>query len=754
MLLILALLMPLRGMSMRRCAPLDWSVRLRGAHYNYAPRTPPSPDSAIRALVDSAAAHNRVVPESLSSYRAHIESEITVVLKRSSGTESAVQIEQVASEAHWLRNGAYDQHVVGYRAQMSTFGFSMMGFMRRAWTVPVLYGNRINVMFGADTGAAARGRSRGRNTAFVVAHPFAGDRDSAYTFTGGDTVVILHLPGGRQVPLIRVHVEPRLTGSHKHPIGLFRGDILVDGIRYTIVRMRGSFNLLGRSPLAYPMLRTFFAVDLQNGEVDGAYWLPTTQRIEGQVASPFTGDARSALRVVSQWSRYAVNDTVVNADTLRREPHTLTYAPSDSLSRYGDWSAPLGTATAGMSTDDFTDLAPDSWRPTGKPEVDLAYNKFGDFFHFDRVEGAYTGVAGEVRFRDAAPGLVARANAGYAWAEATFRGAAGLTWTRGRWTLGLRAARQLDNTNVFTTAFTSGPTIEALFTQDEYDYVDRRSVTASVTRTWGPERELVARLDAGPGDDRYDAARFLRPPIFPNFFMRDSLFRPNRGVENGSYERVALTLDFHPDVDLVFVRPGVGAQLHYEWASGDIGWQRVEARLVGRQFAGPFVLTARADGGVVTGSTIPPQQLFQIGTLEGLTAYDYKQFGGDQAAVLQAEIGYQLPWLRAPLRLNRVLLPAVAPELAIGVRSGWADASTRAAQQALVGLGPRVNPSTDLPPPFIPRPASSPSDGFRTSLDFLVRGFGGAVGIGAARALDGRGPRPGWSVLIVFGSSI
>ncbi|HZS60058.1 MAG TPA: hypothetical protein VFA43_12365 [Gemmatimonadaceae bacterium] len=715
-----------------------------------------TPDSSLKALVDSAAVHNRVVPERLASYRAHIESEITVVLKRASGTESATQIEQVASDAHWLRDGTYDQHVVGYRAQMSTLTFSMLGFMRRAWTVPVLYGNRINVMFGEDTGAAARrdGRpNRRSNGAFIVAHPFAPDRDSAYTFSGGDTVVTLRLPGGRQVPVIRIHVEPRLEGGRQgQPMGLFRGDIFLDGTRYQIVRMRGSFNLLNRSPLAAPMIQTFFAVDLQNGEVDGQYWLPINQRIEGQVKSPFTGDARTALRVVSQWSNYAVNDTVIRSDTLRRVPHTVTFAPTDSLSRYNDWDAPLGTMTAGMSTTDFTDLAPASWRLTGKPTVGLSYNKFSDFFHFDRVEGAYTGLGGELRFRDAAPGLVARANLGYAWTEATFRGAAGLTWTHGPWTLGLRAARSLDNTNVFKTAFTSDPTIEALFTQDEYDYVDRRSLTASATRTFGPEREVVARVDVGPGDDRYDIARLRRPPIFPNTFMPDSLFRPNRGVENGSYERVAVTVDFHPDVDLVFVRPGIGAQLHYEWAGGDIGWQRVEARLVGRQFAGPFVLTARADGGIVSGHTIPPQQLFQIGTLEGLTAYDYKQFGGDQAAVLQTEVGYQLPWLRAPLRLKRFFLPAIAPELAVGVRSGWADASTAAARAALFGLGPRVNPQNDTA--YVGTSASQPSGGFRTSVDFLVRAFGGALGVGAARALNGGGPHPGWSALIIFGSSI
>jgi hypothetical protein len=35
---------PLRSASMQRCALLDWSVRLRGADPNYAPRTPQDHD--------------------------------------------------------------------------------------------------------------------------------------------------------------------------------------------------------------------------------------------------------------------------------------------------------------------------------------------------------------------------------------------------------------------------------------------------------------------------------------------------------------------------------------------------------------------------------------------------------------------------------------------------------------------------------------------------------------------------------------
>jgi hypothetical protein len=714
--------------------------------------------AALRALVDSAADHNRLVPPGLLSYSAHVESELTVVIRRASGVESAVQVEQVANEVHWLRNGAYQQHIIGYRAQLSALSPSALDFLRTAWTVPVLYGNRLGLFFGRDSTARGPGgfRARGpRDSTLVVVHPFAADREGVYTFSGGDTVVTLHLPGGREVPLIRVHVEPRASLAHlRHGTLVFRGDVDVDATRWQIVRMRGSFSVLGHRPreslLRIP-LRTLFVIDLQSGEVDGQYWLPTMQRIEGEVASVFTGDARTALRVVSRWSQYATNDTVVHGDAMLRLPHRLTYAPADSLSRYSGWIAPLGVMTAQMRTDDYADLQPPEWLPNGRPTVTLAYDRFSDFFHFDRVEGAYTGLGGELRFRDAAPGLVARANVGYAWTEATVRGAARLTWTQGPWQLGLRAARDLDNTNVFRTVFTSGPTIEALFTQDEYDYVDRRSVTASVTRTWGAARAVVVRLDAGPGNDKPDSSRIRKPPIFPNFFMPDSLFRPNRGVTPGSYERVGLTIDFHPDVDLVFVRPGIGAQLHTEWAAGALSWERADLRLVARDFVGPFILTGRADGGIVGGHTIPPQQLFQIGTLEGLTAYDYKQFGGDQAAVFQSEVGYELPVLRAPLRIDRLLLPSPSPELAVGVRTGWADASTEAARLALTALGPRVNPETNAPLPF---PASSPSDGFRTSLDFLLRVFGGAAGIGAARSLDGRAPLPGWQLLIVFGSSI
>ena len=139
------------------------------------------------------------------------------------------------------------------------------------------------------------------------------------------------------------------------------------------------------------------------------------------------------------------------------------------------------------------------------------------------------------------------------------------------------------------------------------------------------------------------------------------------------------------------------------------------------------------------GSVIPPQQLFEIGSVEGLLAYDYKQFGGDRAAVWQGEMRYALPFLNSPLRFAGIVLPSPSPALAIGFQSRWAAAGTEAATRALVALGARVDPRTNVvlrDSAGVPIPASRPSNGVRTSLNAIIRLFGGAAGVGLARSLD------------------
>lgn len=705
---------------------------------------------ALRAVVAAAAARNRRPPPALQSYRAHIESELAALVHRSDGTQGTIEIEQVASDARWRRTGAYTQHVIGYRAQLAALSPSLVGLAEQAWTVPVLYGNRLNLLFGIDTTRP----TRRRDSTIIVMHPLADDRDSIYRYTGGDTVATLHVPGphAEVIPLVRVHVEPRPHLRERTVI--FRGDLFIDVTRDQLVRLRGTFAVVGGHAslgrrLRTAVLQTMFIVDLTDAEIDGAYWLPSEQRIEGVVATPLAGATRIVVRVTSHFSSYVLNDTTVAplpGDTLVARPHALTLAPSDSLAGYSGWTLPLGAATTAVRAGEYDDLAPDAWRPTGPPRVDWRVDHFADFLHIDRVEGLYTGYGATLRFRDAAPGLVARANVGYAWTERTVRGGVGLDWTRAdaSLTAGVRAERILDNTNDFRAAFAEGPTIEALVSQDDYDYVDRRRATAFLQRAWGETHDVVARVEAGVGDDRGDVRRLLRPPVFPYFFIGDSTFRANRGVLAGGYGRVVTTVALHPEVDAGYATPGLGVRLRNEWAGGDLAWDRVEARVIERAPVGPFTLLGRGDAGLVTGTVIPAQQLFEIGFDEGLTSYNYKQFAGDRAALLQGEMQYALPVraLARPLPLpGGLVLPGPAPALAAGIQSGWTEIGTLAASRALTELN---------------APLSTGSHGWRSSIDLLLRAFGGAFGVGAARAVGydaGAVHGRNWTAFVALGAA-
>lgn len=701
---------------------------------------------AVRALVERAAVSNRAVPDSLQAYEAHVASEMAFIARQPDGLEQTFTIEQTESVVRWHRPGGFEQRVIGYRSQSVGFTVSAVGMFRQAWTVPMLYGNRIALFFGQPDSTPPRRSQRRRrvDTTFAI-HPFADDREHVYRFSGGDTVFTIN-PGGRNIPVIRVHVEPNGSRLTRRTV-VFRGDVELDGQRAQIVRMRGSFITLGpqRSKalrLVASQIEAVAYVELENGEFDRQFWLPTYQRVEAQAAVALLGDQRAVFRVVSRFRGMTVNpggsatDTsdTRQADSLRPSRHRLTFAPSDSIGEFRDWSRELGALTAAVAAGDFNDVAPDSWRPFGRPLFRVRFEQPSDLAHYNRVEGAYTGAAVEARLRDAAPGLIGRGALGWAWAEQTVRGRLSAERQTGRlWPL-LRYGRSLDLTNDFREPFDSGSTLGALFSVDDYDYVDRHYALVGLTGFPSRRRTVRVRVEAGLGSDRYVPARRLRGPLARG----DSGFRFNRGVDAGRYRTASLKLEVNPEVNAAFVRPGVGAVLRAQVASGDIAWQRAEVRMVGRREVGPLIYAMQLDAGVVGGDSIPPQQLFELGTNQNLPGYGYKEFAGNRAAVLRGLIMYPLPLWRSPLRLGRWVFPAVAPTLSVGAQNGWADASGRVARAAIARLGTVADSTLGGPENGHGAPVSRPTDGIRSTVDFRLRFFGGAVSAGVARATDHR----------------
>jgi hypothetical protein len=703
---------------------------------------------AVRALVERASVQNRRVPDSLRAYVARAESELAIAARLADGVEQTFAVEQTDNVVRWHRDGQYEQRVVGYRSQSVGFTLSAVGMFRQAWTVPSLYGNRIALLLGQPDSAARgdmpRRRRARRGAATTAIHPFASDRERVYRFSGGDTVATLR-PGGREIAIARIHVEPRPDGITR-PTTLFRGDIELDAERAHIVRMRGYFVTVGRrqgaaARLVSSQVEAVAYVELENGEFDQRFWLPTYQRFEAQAAMPLLGEQRAILRVVTRFRGLEVNpsDTTsvaqrdsLGPDTIRLAPHRLTFAPADSIDRYRSWTRDVGELSGSVQADDFADVAPDAWRSTGRPLVRLRYEMASDLFHYNRVEGAYTGVGVEARLRDAAPGLIANATLGWAWSERTTRGRAKVERQAGRWWPFVRVGRTLDITNDFREPFDSGSALSALFSVDDYDYVDRRHAIAGITRVVGRRRAVRIRLEGGVASDRYVNARREQGPLLRS----DSGFRLNRGVDVGRYSIATAKLEIRPDVNAAFVRPGVGALVQADVAGGDLAWRRLEMRLVARRTVGPLLAALRADGGAVFGDRIPPQQLFELGENQNLPGYDYKEFAGNRAAVVRGLVMLPLPLWRAPVRVSRWVFPALAPMLSAGVQSGWARASDDAARASIARLGTVADTATGRPGSVRGAPLSRPTDGVKSSVDFRVRFFGGALSLGIARAVD------------------
>lgn len=703
---------------------------------------------ALRDLVMSASRANRAPPPALRGYHATAESELAMLLRRPDASEVVAQLEQTRSAIHWSRDGAFEQNVNGYRSQSIGLNVSAMSYFRQSWIVPTLYGDRLSILFGSvlpsDSARAAREAKRKKPKPAVIAvHPLGRDRDAHYAFTGGDTVITLRVLG-RDVPIVRVLVEPGPDAGRNTPAGvvLFRGEVDLDATRLHVVRMRGQLVRVGgeappRAMGVVPVIAVAF-IELENAEVLERYWLPSYQRVELQAASPTAGEGRSVIRIISRVRNLVPREdaqlvaTAVADDTLRARPHYLRVASRDSLAGFSAWARPLGEETSVTHSDDFQEIGPDRWRASGKPRFDFQVERFTDFFHFSPIEGAYTGYGVVVRMRDLAPGLTFRANGGWAWAEQTARGRLSAELARGPTETALRAGRGLDVTNDFRATMDSGPMFEDLLgSRDNRDYVDRLFVMGSVARRFGPRRAARLRFETGLSSDRAASRHVTR-----GFVKIDSGFRDNRGITPGRYIRNAAVLELNPDVNGEMLNRGAGASLILERGSGELSWTRAESRISLRTTVRTVTVGARLDAGAVFGPNVPPQQLYELGGDVILPAYGYKMFAGDRAAALRVVAMRAIPILGSPIHLRgQWYLPALAPTLYSSVRVARVDAVEPGTAASMLLLGPPVQES----------------DGWRSSAELGLRFFGGALGIGMTRAVDHSAP---WRLRISFAQEL
>ncbi len=715
---------------------------------------------ALQDLVARAVDRNRSAPASLLEYRARMESEIAVLNRRADGEEGAMSLEQSQNAVRWQRGGDFSQHITAYRARQAGPSLSALAVLRKSWAIPMLYGNAFEGFFGGGKGAgagpataSAHGSDEATTSGGVAIHPFGAEGERVYTFGGGDTVAVIGT-ARRTIHVVRVTVEPRREQA-AWPVVVFRGEINLDAERGEIIRMRGQFVTLDRNGpqqkrvLILPVNVMAF-VDLESVEIDGRYWLPSYQRIETHVNVGGLAAGRSVFRIVSRFRGHQVKwddgsateatGTVAASvapagESAATSQHLLTMAGSDSLEHPGEWWKPLGEATESLRGSDFADTGAEDLAPSAAPRFRWRAQRIADVVRFDRIEGWSTGATAEYAPGEAAPNLMLRANATWAWAERALRGRVEAVRrdADGVWRAGVRVGRTLDITNDFTAPSDSGGALlAALAGVDDYDYVDRTAATLSIDMNVVPRR-VTLRAERGAANDRAAHARMVGGP-----FGSPAPFRPNRGIDAGAYVRSAVSAEWNPAVNAGALATGIGAMLRSEVAAGALSWQRTTVRLNARADAGTMAYALRVDGGILTSRKAPPQQLFELGGGPAFPGFAYKEFAGDRALAAHARALYRLPVLRAPLRvLGCTCLTSPAPELALTLHGARVTASDAVTQGAIARLGSMGDVVGGVPvPPGIGIPLSHSTGRMRTSMEIGLRFFGGAATVAVARPLN------------------
>lgn len=706
-----------------------------------APLPAAEPDSVyatakLRAVVERAAVENRRGPAALDGYLAHVESEVALVLYTAEGEEIVGQVEQIASRIRWGVDEAHRQRVIGHRVRAIGPNVSVLTYLRDGWLIPSLYGERFGLYAPApEPSDSTRTRSR-------MLHPFGEDREAVYRFEGGDTVAVLALPD-RTLRIQRIRVIPVRAPAERAT--LFHGEIDLDADRHQIVRMRGRLFAYapsaGRRPrLLARTLRALAFIELENAEYEGRFWLPRRQRLEFQVMSTLA-DSRAIVRVVSDFRDLeAITegwDTVMDAwDTIRlgtdpsgeADRPRLLFAPSDSISAFDDWARELGRATVGLTARDFDDVAPAALRRDGPPRIDLRVRRFSELIRYNRVEGLYTGAGAVLAFRDAAPGLELHGTGGWAWHAARPRASLELLRRRGPWHAAIGVGHDIAHTNDFVTSFEyhgASALAVLLAGADDYDYLERTTAAVTLERNLDGTGDTRARVETGWTRDRALERALRGVPL-----GGDTL-RLNRAIVPGDYGFARLTLERNRSLVGFSLAPGFGARATLEHARGESSWTRLEAALIARRQAGPLTAAARVDLGLVLAEEPPPQTLYELGGATTLTGYEYKEFGGDRAALLRGVLRYHPGFFASPIRLGPVVLPPPAPAPAVQWQTGWTDASGSTIP-ALDALGSR------------------PTGRARHSVGLHVTLFS-ALNLGVARSLD---PGSRWRVGLSVGSPL
>jgi hypothetical protein len=636
---------------------------------------------ATRALVERVIRAGSTVPAGLDDYTAHMDAAVYLALRADSaqGGELPVTVDEFAGEVRWARGSGLEQRIRGHRVRMlAPTPYTVGSLLDAPWVVPHLYGNTISVFSLASNRG---GRARVSN----AVHPFSSRGLGIYRYSAGDTVRVRTQQGVTTLVPVTVRRRAEATDTARSVAGTF----YVDVDRAAVARARFGF-ADHRGGLLPAETGVFF--ELENGLVEGRFWLPYRQRREIQISSPLLGGA-AAIRMVTTLSDYRL------ATGWRANPPgqrlVRDIAPGDSV--FAGFARAVGDPAASFDVSDFADLRA-AVRPlaedAGPLRLSLRYERGDHMFRYNRVEGVYLGLAARLEPNDPENrAWDVYGTAGWAFSESTARGELSARWhpqpadpAGARYTLAATGYRRLVDLQAFRPplqwdlGYTLGA---ALAGYDVRDYLDARGGELQLSRRAG---SFLSRI-GGRWERQDSVSRNVRGGLFGGESVN---FPEIAAMDPGTHAALEGELRWARGAGALSLGNSVLASVRGEAGLADFKTQRVAALVSFRRGGRYVTLVGRGDTGAVAG-TAPPQFLFRFGGTEGLRGFERNQFGGSQALLGRGRVLLHLPpYGSRPLASAAgFIIPPLRPALVLSSDAGWSSVSDASAP-ALARLGATV----------------------------------------------------------------
>lgn len=624
----------------------------------------PGFDSAdTRALVERVVEASAQLPADLRDYETRVQTSmyLTVAPDSAGGGDLPASVDEVVSEVRWSRSGALRQEVQGHRIRMLVpVPYTLVSILERPWIIPHLYGSEIYTPFAGPR----------------AVNPFGPRGPAHYRYSAEDTVRIR--VQDETVTLIPVVVRPRDARAASGTL-LVVGTFYLDPQRAAVARAR--FGFAGRaSDLSAALGRLETYLELDNALRAGRYWLPYQQRREVVFNSTLLGGAVAA-RIVNRFGDYRFN----TGWTPSGPPADLVWRLRPDKEAFAGWRQEVGEEAGRFSSADFADLrlatstAAGSDPARNAPKTQLHYERGSHLFRYNRVEGPFLGLGARLIPPDPRRDRwQVYATAGWAFAESTARGEAGVAWGSAvarrppgpaDWGAAATAYRRLNAILPFQPTFSWDwiYTLPALFWgSDTRDYYGATGVEVSGSVQRGRwDGRLGGRVE------RQDSVRLNAEHYL---FGHAGDFGPLAGMEPGTHVAIEAAGGYALGSGAFGIGNSSIVRVAAEAGVGDFHFQRVTALLSTRHRMGPVTLATRVDGGHATGA-VPPQKLFRFGATEGLRGFESNEFGGSSALLARGRLLVGVP-PRSTRPLGRVgffLIPPLRPSLVLVGESGWSQ---------------------------------------------------------------------------------